>query len=99
MCGRLSCTADVYCLPACLQYTLHHTFGYAYGKSTAMAWRAVGGGLMTVLPALTYTLKVSTAVAAAVAAGCCRMHHAAPPLRCRLCLVGRAAMPATALRT
>ncbi len=41
-----------------LQYTLYHTFGYAYGKSTYLAWKAVGGGLMTVLPAITYTLKV-----------------------------------------
>ena len=33
-----------------------------------MAWKAVGGGMMTVLPALTYTLKVSTASVAGVAA-------------------------------
>lgn len=37
--------------------TLMHTFGYAYGKSTAMVWKGVGGGLMTILPAMTYTLK------------------------------------------
>ncbi|KAL4433392.1 hypothetical protein ABPG77_010245 [Micractinium sp. CCAP 211/92] len=37
--------------------TLFHTFGYAYGKSTYMTWKGVGGALMTVLPAMTYTLK------------------------------------------
>jgi hypothetical protein len=42
-----------------LQWTLYHTFGYVYGKSTMLVWKAVGAGLMTVLPAMAYTLKAS----------------------------------------
>ena len=41
-----------------LQYTLYHTFGYVYGKSTQFLWKAIGGGLMSLVPAMTYTLKV-----------------------------------------
>ncbi|KAI7838055.1 hypothetical protein COHA_008138 [Chlorella ohadii] len=37
--------------------TLYHTFGYIYGKSTAMVWKGIGAGLVTILPAITYTLK------------------------------------------
>ncbi|PRW20778.1 Meiotic nuclear division 1 [Chlorella sorokiniana] len=37
--------------------TLYHTFGYVYGKSTAMVWKGIGAGLMTILPAMTFTLK------------------------------------------
>ena len=40
------------------QTTLYHVFGYAYGKSTALAWRSTGAGLATVLAAMCYTLKV-----------------------------------------
>lgn len=30
-----------------------------YGKSTFMVWRAVGLGLLTIMPAMAYTLKVT----------------------------------------
>lgn len=33
----------------------------SYGKSTAMVWKGIGAGLMTILPAMTFTLKVGTA--------------------------------------
>lgn len=39
------------------KWTLYGAFSYAYGKSTYMVWKAVGAGLLTVLPAITYTLK------------------------------------------
>ncbi|GAB4819414.1 hypothetical protein N2152v2_006460 [Parachlorella kessleri] len=39
------------------KYILYHTFGYVYGKSTQFLWKAIGGGLMSVVPAMTYTLK------------------------------------------
>ncbi len=45
-----------------MQWTLYHTFGYVYGKSTQFLWKAVGAGLMTIIPAMTYTLKVCPAV-------------------------------------
>lgn len=43
------------------QWTLYGAFSYAYGKSTYMVWKAVGAGLLTVLPAITYTLKAGAA--------------------------------------
>lgn len=33
-----------------------------YGKSTAMVWKGIGAGLMTILPAMCYTLKVGRMV-------------------------------------
>lgn len=48
-------------LPAALfllQTTLFHVLGYVYGKSTAMVWKGIGAGLLTVLPAISWTLKV-----------------------------------------
>lgn len=33
----------------------------SYGKSTAMVWKGIGAGLMTILPAMTFTLKVGAA--------------------------------------
>lgn len=36
----------------------NYCYRYVYGKSTQMLWKAVGLGLMTLLPAMTYTLKV-----------------------------------------
>ena len=41
-------------------YTLYHTFGYVFGKSTMLLWKMLGGGLMTLLPAMTFTLKDKT---------------------------------------
>ena len=40
-----------------MQFTLYRTFGYVYGKSTVFLWRLVGGGLLTLLPAMLVTLK------------------------------------------
>jgi hypothetical protein len=38
--------------------TLFHIFGYDYGKSTQLVWKALGAGaLVTVMPALTVALK------------------------------------------
>ena len=48
-------------------YTLYHTLGYVFGKSTLLLWKLLGGGLMTLLPAITYTLKASGLPTAAAA--------------------------------
>lgn len=68
------------------QYTLYHTLGYVYGQSTLLAWRAVGGGLLTVLPALTYTLKVRKALWWDAAVRAARWNASA----CASCLQGTA---------
>lgn len=39
------------------KFTMYHGFGYVYGKSTTMLWRAIGGGHLTLMTALCYTLK------------------------------------------
>lgn len=39
------------------KFTMFHTFGYVYGKSTTMLWRALGVADMTLMPAITYTLR------------------------------------------
>ncbi|GAB4824039.1 hypothetical protein N2152v2_011085 [Parachlorella kessleri] len=37
--------------------TLGHVFGYARGIESMFLWQNIGGGLMTVAPAITYSLK------------------------------------------
>jgi hypothetical protein len=70
------------CCTACpLQYTLYHALGYVYGKSTLCVWRAVGWGLATLAPAITYTLKVG------------RTARAPPPLPLPLPHAGQAGWP------
>lgn len=40
------------------RFTLYHTFGYDYGKSAQLIWKAIGAGaLMTIIPAMTAALK------------------------------------------
>lgn len=40
------------------RFTLIHVFGYDYGKSAQLAWKAIGASLlMSILPALTVALK------------------------------------------
>lgn len=39
------------------KYTMYHGFGYVYGTSTIMLWRAIGGGHISLLTGLCYTLK------------------------------------------
>jgi len=39
------------------KFTMFHGFGYVYGKSTIMLWRAIGGGHLSLMTALCYTLR------------------------------------------
>lgn len=42
------------------QETLQAFFNNSKGEECIFTWRAIGGGLITLLPAMTYTLRVST---------------------------------------
>lgn len=44
-----------------LQLTLEAVFGNAKGEECIYLWRQIGGILVTLLPAVTYTLRVSRA--------------------------------------
>ena len=42
-----------------MQPTLEAFFNNSKGQECVFTWRAVGGGLITLLPAITYSLRVS----------------------------------------
>jgi len=42
-----------------LQETLELFFNNSKGQECIFTWRAIGAGLVTLLPAMTYTLRVS----------------------------------------
>ena len=42
-----------------LQETLEAFFANSQGEECIFTWRAIGGGLVTLLPAMTYTLRVN----------------------------------------
>lgn len=41
------------------QETLEAFFANSKGEECVFTWRAIGGGLVTLLPAMTYTLRVN----------------------------------------
>ena len=66
------------------QATLEAFFNNSGGQENVFTWRAIGGGLVTLLPAMTYTLRVWLTCTASL---CCQLRFYMRNIVLELCRV------------